>query len=330
MSPEPFDPVATAVAALPSASPDGLPDVAVGRTAVAGAVALDWVGMRGLKLPLRWPQGDGEVVQLPASVTAQVNLVDAQARGIHMSRLYLACEEKLAAETLTPAALWGVLTAFLESHAGLSDAARLRLEFELLLRRPALRSPELAGWRSYPVWIEAILRGDGRRTLSVGLELLYASTCPASAALARQLGQQHFLASHGELESVRPQQVADWLASPAGMPATPHAQRSSAQLVFELDPEQSATRIPCAEWVDVLENALQTPVQTAVRRPDEQEFALRNGQNLMFCEDAARRLCTVLSADKRLLRWRAEVAHLESLHAHDAVAVVSGGRLPRA
>ena len=37
-----------------------------------------------------------------------------------------------------------------------------------------------------------------------------------------------------------------------------------------------------------MEAALGTPVQTAVKREDEQAFARLNGRNLMFCEDAPR------------------------------------------
>ena len=44
----------------------------------------------------------------------------------------------------------------------------------------------------------------------------------------------------------------------------------------------------------------------------------------MFCEDAARRVAAVLSADPRIERFDAQLAHFESLHAHDAVARVSG------
>ena len=67
-----------------------------------------------------------------------------------------------------------------------------------------------------------------------------------------------------------------------------------------------------------------TPVQTAVKREDEQAFARLNAENLMFCEDAARRVAAALSADPRIQRFDAEVAHFESLHAHDAVARVTG------
>ena len=76
--------------------------------------------------------------------------------------------------------------------------------------------------------------------------------------------------------------------------------------------------------VDALEAALGTPVQTAVKREDEQAFAELNAANLMFCEDAARRIAAALAADPRVDRFDAEVAHFESLHPHDAVARVSG------
>ena len=66
-----------------------------------------------------------------------------------------------------------------------------------------------------------------------------------------------------------------------------------------------------------MENALGTPVQTAVKRADEQAFAALNGQNLMFVEDAARRIEVALADYKKP---EVHVRHIESLHPHDAVA----------
>jgi GTP cyclohydrolase I len=66
-------------------------------------------------------------------------------------------------------------------------------------------------------------------------------------------------------------------------------------------------------------------VQTAVKREDEQAFALLNGANLMFCEDAARRAQATLDADENIADFHVRVSHLESLHAHDAVAEASKG-----
>ncbi len=70
--------------------------------------------------------------------------------------------------------------------------------------------------------------------------------------------------------------------------ATPHSQRSVAEIKVQLN--HKVTDFPVIALIDAIEDALQTPVQAAVKRADEQEFARLNGQNLMFCEDAARRL----------------------------------------
>jgi GTP cyclohydrolase I len=66
-------------------------------------------------------------------------------------------------------------------------------------------------------------------------------------------------------------------------------------------------------------------VQTAVKRADEQAFALLNGQNLMFCEDAARRIQAALEPDERISDFWLRASHHESLHPHDAVAVATKG-----
>ncbi len=69
--------------------------------------------------------------------------------------------------------------------------------------------------------------------------------------------------------------------------------------------------------IDRVEKALATPLQTAVKRADEQAFAALNGQNLMFVEDAARRIEAALAGYQNP---GIQVRHLESLHPHDAVA----------
>jgi GTP cyclohydrolase I len=74
-----------------------------------------------------------------------------------------------------------------------------------------------------------------------------------------------------------------------------------------------------------VENSLQTPVQATVKREDEQAFALLNGRNLMFCEDAGRRIQTALNTDDRVLDFWARCTHFESLHPHNAVSVITKG-----
>ena len=296
-----------------------LPDVA--RDAQADAAgALDWVGMENIALPVRLVGADGATVQSAARVSAFVNLADAQARGIHMSRLYLHLDRALGAEALTPAALRRLLHDFLDSHSGLSNRAMVRIAFEHLLRRPALVSDN-SGWKAYPVEISATL-AQGHFALELQVDVLYSSTCPASAALARQVVQNRFVADFARGKALDHAAVEHWLGSEQGISATPHSQRSTAQVRVRLAP---GFDLPIAEFVDAIEAALATPVQTAVKREDEQAFARLNGENPMFCEDAARRIRSVLDVDERISDFHIRVAHHESLHAHDAVAVASKG-----
>ena len=282
--------------------------------------ALDWVGMDGIQARVGFDAGDGRVQQAAAQVSAFVNLARPDKRGIHMSRLYLLIDRQLGEQTLSPATLENLLRAFLESHAGLADRARLGIRFDALVRRAALRSSH-SGWRSYPVSIEASLDAQGFR-LELGSEVVYSSTCPASAALARQLIQEQFARDFDAAQPVDHAAVLAWLGSERGISATPHAQRSVARLQVRYQP---GAPLDLVGLLDRVEQALGTPVQTAVKREDEQAFALANGGNLMFCEDAARRIQRALAGDERLADFHVRVEHQESLHPHDAVAYASKG-----
>ena len=295
-----------------------LPDVAT--DAVALARPLDWVGMDGMAMPIRLAGEGGHDLHVPATVDVAVDLGDAGARGIHMSRLYLHLQQSLANESLSAPSLRRLLEACIATQNGLSTRARLRLRYDHLLLRSALASAN-AGWKNYPVTLEAELR-DEHLHLSMGFSVEYSSTCPASAALSRQLNAERFAGDFAAAKPLSAAVVRDWLASERGLAATPHAQRSRAEIRVELKP--AFDELPLRSLVDAVEAALGTPVQTAVKREDEQAFAELNAANLMFCEDAARRVAAALASDARVSAWQVRVAHFESLHPHDAVANVSG------
>src|SRR5690606_14145990 len=164
-----------------------LPDVANDARPVH-AGALDWVGMGDIEVPVLLAGEDGVPVRTPARVSAYVNLTDPSVRGIHMSRLYLQLDRHLPAELLTPCSVRRLLRDFLDSHQGLSDRAFVRIAFDHMLRRRALKSDN-SGWRAYPVTITGRMEG-GQLALELAVDVAYSSTCPCSAALARQLVQQ--------------------------------------------------------------------------------------------------------------------------------------------
>ena len=304
-----------------------MPDIAVASQAKA-SVALDWVGMSEIDVPLAIPTRNGAVAHAVAKAQAYVNLINPEAKGIHMSRLYLLLDE-VCSQTMTARGLRDILRRFLESHEGLSDQAFVDFRFEFLARRPALKS-EFSGWKAYPARIVASESPEGFQ-FELHVEIPYSSTCPCSAALARQLIQQQFRKDFAGHDPISAEEVHGWLGTEQGIVATPHSQRSVAEIKVQLS--EDTDDFPLEELIDVVEDALKTPVQNAVKREDEQEFALLNGQNLMFCEDAARRIQTVLNEHESYQDFWLRVNHLESLHAHNAVAIVSkgikGGYLPK-
>ncbi|MEO1320891.1 MAG: GTP cyclohydrolase FolE2, partial [Pseudomonadota bacterium] len=248
-------------------------------------------------------------------------LEDPQAKGIHMSRLYLMLDESAGAHALTPAVLTDLLGDVLDSHTDLCSTAFIQFDFEYLLRRPALLSDN-SGWNSYPVQIKGTFV-DGKLHLELGVTVTYSSTCPCSAALSRQIIQKQFDKDFGDNATVSAADVRAWLGTEEGISATPHSQRSEVHILTRL--EAGTSEFPISELIDQIEDTLQTAVQTAVKREDEQEFARRNAANLMFCEDAGRRVQKALNADDRFADFWVRVEHMESLHPHDAVSIVTKG-----
>lgn len=290
-----------------------LPDVCLDESPSQPA-PLSWVGMGGIDLPLRLDEPGCQRL-LDARVDAQVDLPDARAKGIHMSRLHRQLDHLGVEVPLSPARVQALLSAMIHSHADCgSRRARVQLGLALPVRRPALRTPGLAGWKTYPVRIAAGLDAGGL-ALRVQVAVTYSSTCPCSAALARAVVADAFLRDFQAHASVDTQEVTRWLRANASL-ATPHSQRSVAQVAIDVPAE--AAGFGLLALIDRVEAALGTPVQTAVKREDEQAFAIANGANLMFVEDAARRILAALEG--RYARPGVQVTHAESLHAHDAVA----------
>ncbi|MBA3312540.1 MAG: GTP cyclohydrolase FolE2 [Planctomycetota bacterium] len=301
-------------------APRVLPDVTADSVAAVRRT-LDRVGMSGIELVLRRTDSDGVAVRVPARAEAAVSLDDAEAKGIHMSRLFLRLQEEFDRRDFGPAAVEDVLAGFIKSHHEISRSAFLAVDFEHLVRRPSLLS-DLSGWRSYPVRIEAT--GDAVETTHVlRVRLTYSSTCPCSAALSRQLVQERFSQAFGERTTVPVGDVAAWLGTQQAIAALPHSQRSHADVAVRLN--RIGDEYPVDRIIEVCEAALGTAVQTAVKRVDEQEFARRNAEQLMFCEDAARLLAEALDDVGDVDDYHVRVRHLESLHPHDAVAVVTKG-----
>ena len=252
---------------------------------------IEHVGISNFRLPLTVEtQAGPQVVQ--ASVTGTVSL-EAGTKGINMSRVMRSFYRH--AET---AMGFGVAEAVLDDYLadlGAADA-RVLVSFALPLRLESLRSG-LAGWQYYDVSMELVQAGGARRRV-LHLDYVYSSTCPCSLELS-----EHARRTRGQL-------------------ATPHSQRSVARLSAEL---RGAATVE--DLIAMCRIAVPTETQVMVKREDEQAFAELNAANPIFVEDAARLFAEGLSAMAAVGDFRIVASHQESLHSHDAVAVLTQGDL---
>ena len=73
------------------------------------------------------------------------------------------------------------------------------------------------------------------------------------------------------------------------------------------------------------ERSRERSAERVAARRVEDDTVVQAGQNLMFVEDAGRKLKQQFARDRRLTDFWVRVDHHESLHAHDAVGVFTRG-----
>jgi len=254
---------------------------------------LDWVGMTQIQTLVLAKAEDGSTMSLPAHLDVGVDLQENH-RGIHMSRLYRLHQELILNQPLQQEQLVKFASQSLESHTEISSVFSCKLKLNWPVRTLSLKS-NLPGFRNYP--IEVIFeKSDSEEKTWLQFEVLYSSTCPQSAGLSMEV-----LKAQGE--------VIDRL------PATPHAQRSRAVVQVQITQLNQAL---ITAFIEKVESALGTPVQTTVKKADELRFAELNAENLMFCEDAARKISQVLKQSSDIKGFSVYCEHQESLHPHNA------------
>lgn len=266
--------------------------------------SLDWVGMQAIQSSLRHKEN-----LIPCELSIGVNLKEGN-RGIHMSRLYSLMMENFLSQELTTQNLELLLQKSIDSQEGLSTHASLSVSFKLPLITQALKSGK-QGFRNYDVHISALKTEGVDLQIWIKFQVLYSSTCPQSAALSVET-----------FNSV----ISDSKKTIDRLPATPHAQRSLMKCELKLSGHDQVHFIDFIQnFIQTVESTLKTPVQTAVKKSDEMAFAVLNSENLMFCEDAVRRVDSefINQIQKKsgfLIGYRIFTQHEESLHPHNAVS----------
>jgi len=274
---------------------DSLPDVQnSGCAELDGArVPILQVGISGFRLPLRYVGPDGENLNIETAVTGTVSL-DADKKGINMSRIIRIFYE-YKDETFSPEIFARILKEYKERLD--SREARLKAQFSYPMLQESLRSG-LQGFQFYDCCFEGIIDRADRIRKIIHFDFVYSSACPCASELSEHAREKRNLL------------------------AIPHSQRSKARISVEVHPDKE---ISLLELRDLCINGLSTETQVMVRREDEQAFAELNGANVKFVEDAARLLYAQLNEESKIIDFRVVCSHFESLHSHDAVAVLCRG-----
>lgn len=275
----------------------GLPDVqnAAPQQIYGANVPILKVGISNFRIPLNYMTSGGTNTRiLETSVTGTVSL-EANQKGVNMSRImriFYAFEDR----TFTPDTLKEILFQYKKEIR--AHSAQLKLHFEYPILKPSLRSG-LKGWKYYRCAFEGQIDPSNSFRKYVHFDFIYSSACPCSSEL-----------SEHARESRRVYGI-------------PHSQRSTARISIELG---EADYISIEEIHGICLEALQTETQVMVKREDEQAFAELNGAFTKFVEDAARLLYRQLDREPRIVDFQIACAHLESLHSHDAIAVIHKGQ----
>lgn len=276
--------------------------------------ALQWVGMEDIAVPVKINIHGKNSQIIPAKAKAYVSLERHDVKGIHMSRLH-ALINQLAQCNFNKQTVCHILDDMILSQKGLGQAAKIGLSFDLVLEKKALLSNE-RGYQAYPISMSSEKNTKGLYS-DFELTIPYSSTCPCSASLSRQLYVDAIDKRYSS-SIIDKGDLLAWIQSSAGSIATPHSQRSYAYIRLSLGDNDWPN---LSSLILQMEGIIGTAVQTAVKRVDEQAFAKLNAENLMFCEDAARRIKFALERMSFVKHYWFKVEHQESLHAHNAVVI---------
>lgn len=257
------------------------------------------VGIRKFVSPIDVVRKDGESFRAKGTFSCYVSLKE-HLKGTHMSRLAQVIQEVTLNRKIDNEALNHIADELLSLVD--TDTVYLKVRFDYPLKQLSLRSRNKVtdepnfGWMYYPTTIELKKTKGGEAKGFYTIEYQYSSTCPCSYMMSESWRQQ------------------------TGHPATPHAQRSTMETKIEFDLNSS---FHIEDLIQHHRQAIRTEVLgSIVKREDELSFAILNADQPMFVEDAVRYVYDQLSTDSTITDFCIVSSHHESLHDHDATAIV--------
>jgi GTP cyclohydrolase I len=272
-------------------------------------IAIPRVGINRYRLPIELTNKFGETRSHDCEASMFVNL-DANKNGVSMSRLCTILQAVSSTDGLGGKFFEDVLRRYRleltdENDTELIKSAYLNIKFQYPVKQKSLKSDNW-GWQYYPVSLKGIETKEGGFEYHVTLTYEYSSTCPCSLSMAKQYEREYAEGKTQEGVGI----------------GVPHSQRSKLTCTVIVDPSKEFF---IEDLIVMLKKAIPTETQSLVKRVDEQAFAILNGTHPMFVEHATKRVSKVLNSEEIVLDWLVELEHIESLHSHNAAAVIYKG-----
>lgn len=273
-------------------------------------IAIPRVGINKFRLPILVKNKYGETRSHDAEAAMYVSL-NGSKNGVSMSRLCAILQSESMEKTIDVSFMKTMLARYRselidEADTAPIDKAFLKLKFNYPVKQKSLKSDNW-GWQYYPVEIEALETEENGFEFFISLTYLYSSTCPCSLSMAKQYEREF---QEGKISE----------GSGIGVP---HSQRSQLSAKVKINPDQD---FYIEDLIRLLKIAIPTETQSLVKRVDEQAFAILNGAHPMFVEHATKRVYKSFNANEHLiLDWIVQLEHIESLHSHNAAAVIFKG-----
>ena len=248
-------------------------------------LAIDQVGVSDLRYPIQVTDRHGKPFPTVATISMSVHLPH-HFKGTHMSRfLEILSQHEDEVTTQTLPNILRDLRKRLDA-----EEAHIEVAFTYFIKKAAPVSGAKA-----KIGFDCVFQGTSssdKDELILGITVPVTTLCPCS------------------------KEISEYGA---------HNQRG--YVTLEVQPKQGDDGhefILIEELIELVEKSGSAPLYALLKRPDERHVTMQAYDNPVFVEDVVRNAAAMLRADSRVESFRVKAVNHESIHDHNAFAVISG------
>ena len=248
-------------------------------------IAIDQVGVSDLRYPIKVTDGEGNPFPTVARISMSVHLPH-HFKGTHMSRFLevLSLHEGEVTSRTLPAILRD-----LRGRLN-AEEAHMEVAFTYFVTKQAPVSLAPA-----KVACDCVFSGTSN---GAGDELILSVTAPVTTLCPCS------------------KEISDYGA---------HNQRGYVTIEVKPKPKGNGCELILIEdLIEIAEKSGSAPVYALLKRPDERHVTMQAYENPVFVEDVVRNAAALLRADGRVASFTVKAVNHESIHDHNAFAVISG------